>query len=74
MTSHQLARQLLEGPDLEVTTEIRCPTNRLCGDENQEVTVELLGNPLNPTRLMLSSHTECIFEISVLDEEEDHGG
>lgn len=46
MTSHELARKLLEGPDLPVGTEVDCASGPVWSDEGKPVSVTDRGGTL----------------------------
>lgn len=64
MTSHELARKLLEGPDAPIDVQVNGPIGTIWSDENREVSVQLGGD----SRIRLVGHTDCYFDL--LDEDD----
>lgn len=68
MTSHELARKLLEGPDLPVSTEVRGPIGPIDSDTTNDFTILTADG-----RVLLSDKTTCYFKVLDSDEVEDLG-
>lgn len=59
MTSHELARKLLEGPDLPVVTQVRCSRDTIWSDDGEEIEVKVHDNRI----IYLSANTDAQFEL-----------
>lgn len=63
MTSHELARKLLEGPDLPVDVQVDGPIGTIWSDEGYKLSVKPNGDR---TRVWIAGTTACYFDV--LDE------